>query len=198
MRIKGYVPEFKDKYFKSIRSYLKNLFHIKNDMAIPKLTHATVNIGFGTIGTSVQRVLEVVRMISCHSNPKISKAKRGIANFSILKGKEIGVFATCRDDLKFVLLQRTLYAMINGNNKCPKLKISSINKNKNTCSITIGFCDVILFDGVLIDSGPTIGCGITIVGLAKTKEQFAHLLMAFGFPFEEIEYNYNMLEVKNV
>lgn len=197
MRIKGMIPEFKTLYEVKISDYLKRKFNITNQLAVPKLQKIVVNIGFGTNDkVSVQRAADIVKSIS-GQNPKIARAQKDIAAFKMRKGKEIGVFATCRGDTMYALLQRTFYAMLENYNKCPLLQTKSIVRHHNKCSITIGFKDATIFDGVVAASTEeSVGCSITIVGLSKAEMQFAYLLMSFGFPFKDIKYKYNIWEAE--
>jgi large subunit ribosomal protein L5 len=191
------VPEFRTIYQEKIFNYLKKEFSLSNDLEVPKILKVIVNTGFGSNSSvSVQRAFEIVKMIS-GQYPVVRRAKKSVADFNIREGSEIGVKATCRGDMAYMVMQRLLYALLNGSSRCPLLKSSSVVCSKNVFSITVGISDTTLFDGIVIEtSGANIGCSITIVGKAKSRDEFVSMLIAFGFPFADVAYKYKIWEGK--
>lgn len=182
-----YIPSFKTKYVSTIVPKLKKKFGLSNDLEVPVLKKIVVNIGKKNVG--INQIVSVIKNIT-GQHPVVCTAKKSIADFKIRENDEIGAKSTCRGDSMYNVLKKVFCARINGYNKCPALKVSSIIKGKNYFCLTTAFSDTTLFNDVAGEtSGAIIGCNISfVVARAKKLEHVVELFKCFGFNFKGHKY----------
>lgn len=177
----------KERFEKEIHKKLKEELNIKNDLRVPRPVVGYVQIGIGKLITqhpeSKERILEegsyALSMIT-GQKPKIIVARKSIAGFKLKKGQPVSLLVTLRKKRLFDFIDRLLtYAL-------PRAKdFRGIRKNHldNKGNLNIGLKEISIFPEAVSEKVKiNFGCGITIVGSGRTKEENIKLWEALGFP----------------
>jgi large subunit ribosomal protein L5 len=87
-----------EKYRKEAVPALTKRFGYKNNMAVPRVSKVTVNIGLGEASQNVKLLDTAASELGLIAGQKavITRAKKSIANFKIRKGMPIGCMVTLR------------------------------------------------------------------------------------------------------
>ncbi|RLC38332.1 50S ribosomal protein L5, partial [Candidatus Falkowbacteria bacterium] len=88
----------KEQYKKVIIPKLKEHFNYKNDLQVPRLEKAVINVGFGRRMKEKAYIDYVVESLSkiTGQKPVLTKAKKSISSFKIREGNIIGACVTLR------------------------------------------------------------------------------------------------------
>jgi large subunit ribosomal protein L5 len=156
---------------KSIKHYKNNqLFRdlllkkrIKNTMNHPKIDKILISLTNKEILTNSNKLyiaLLLLKLIS-GQKPKITKARKSIAQFKLREGKAIGCKVTLRKEMMYSLLDKIIYSLLP---QIIEIKTTTIKSNFN--SLNIGIEDLSVFSE--LDSQyellkNTQGLNITIV-----------------------------------
>jgi len=97
-----------DKYRKEAVPALTKRFGYKNNMAVPRVSKITVNIGLGEASQNVKLLDTAASELGLIAGQKavITRAKKSIANFKIRKGMPIGCMVTLRGERMYEFLDR--------------------------------------------------------------------------------------------
>lgn len=170
-------------YRREILPGLKNRFGYKNDMAVPKLSKISVNVGVGS-ATQDPKILEsiskdVEEIVG--QKPVITKAKKSVSNFKLREGMKIGCKVTLRKNRMYEFLDRLINISIPGIRDFRGISDKSFDGNGN---FTLGIKEHVIFPETNIDKVNKIfGMDITFVTTAKTDDEAYELLKSFGMPF---------------
>ena len=87
---------------------LTKRFGYTNNMAVPKVSKITVNIGLGEASQNVKLLDTAAAELGqiAGQKPVITRAKKSIANFKIRKGMPIGCMVTLRGERMYEFLDR--------------------------------------------------------------------------------------------
>lgn len=179
-----YEPRLRKLYREEIVSKLKETFGYKNTFRVPKLEKIVVNSGVGEAKEDEKALDKVKKDLSVITGqlPRITRARKAIANFKIRGGMPIGVSVTLRKKRMYEFLDRFI------NIASPRIKDfrgfnpRSFDGNGN---YTLGLNDQTIF--VEIDAGSidkTFGMDITFVTNAVNDSEAKELLKLLGFPFK--------------
>jgi large subunit ribosomal protein L5 len=115
--------------------------------------------------------------------PRLAKAKKSIAGFSLREGLHIGAMVTLRKGRMWDFLERFIYVSLPRSRDFKGLESSSIDQRGN---MNIGFREHILFPEIFVEKEKTIfGLEITLSTNAKTKEEGLELFRLLGLPIKE-------------
>jgi large subunit ribosomal protein L5 len=174
----------KQKYNKSVLPELKKKFGYTNDMAVPKITKVTINVGVGKGLTekSFNELVENTLKRVTGQKPVSIKAKKSIAAFKIREGMVVGYKVTLRSDRMYDFLNKLVHISF------PRVRdFHGIDPKKNlddNGNITIGFKEHVVFPEISFDEVERIhGLEVSITTTAKTREEGLELFSLLGFPF---------------
>ncbi|MDA2814191.1 50S ribosomal protein L5 [Nocardiopsis sp. RSe5-2] len=179
------MPRLKEKYRSEIMPGLREEFGIANVMQIPGLTKVVVNMGVGEAARDAKLIQGAVADLSAITGqkPKISRAKKSIAQFKLREGQPIGASVTLRGDRMWEFLDRLVSLAL------PRIRdFRGLNPNQfdGKGNYTFGLTEQVMFHEVDPDKvDRQRGMDITVVTSATTDDQGRSLLKRLGFPFKE-------------
>lgn len=165
-------------------SILQKELGIKNILALPKLQKAVVNIGLGR-ALKDEKFLEIALRdlgLITGQKPKITQAKKSIANFKTREGMAIGAVVTLRGARMYDFISRLINIALPRTRDFRGINAKSLDKNYN---LTIGIKEHIVFPEVSGEEVKNIfGFEVTLVVKAKNKEEALALYKSLGFPIK--------------
>ncbi|WP_150461726.1 50S ribosomal protein L5 [Nesterenkonia ebinurensis] len=178
------TPRLKTKYREEIREALQNEFGYANVMQIPGLVKIVVNMGVGEAARDsklIQGAVEDLTNIT-GQKPKITHAKKSIAQFKLREGQAIGTHATLRGDRMWEFLDRLVTFALPRIRDFRGLSDRQFDGNGN---YTFGLTEQSVFHEIDQDKiDRPRGMDITVVTTATTDDEGRALLRALGFPFK--------------
>lgn len=181
------MSELKTKYNKEIVSALRKELNLKNDLAVPRISKITINVGIPKSDTSKQQVEAVKQDIIAITGqePKIALAKKAIAGFNIRQGDPVGVAVTLRGEKMFDFLEKLCRIVLPQVKDFKGVKKTAFDGNGN---YTLGLTEQIIFPEIDYAKVDKIrGMEISIITTATKDEHARKLLKAIGMPFEKEE-----------
>jgi large subunit ribosomal protein L5 len=177
------MPRLKAAYNDEIRDALQEQLGLENVMQVPHLEKIVVNMGVGE-ATEQAKLLDgaVIDLGTITGQkPKITRAKKSIANFKLREGVPIGAKVTLRGDRMWEFFDRLINLAIPRIRDFRGLSPRSFDGRGN---YTMGVTEQLIFPEIDYDQvDATRGMDITIVTSANTNEHGRALLTAFDFPF---------------
>lgn len=170
-------------YKEEVVPRMKEKFHYRNPMEVPKLEKVIVNMGLGeaidnikVLDTSAEEIGAITGQ-----KPVITKARKSISNFKLREGSPIGVKVTLRRDRMYHFLDKLMGVAMP---RMRDFKGVSPNGFDGRGNYTIGIREQIIFSEINYDKIEKIrGMNITIVTTARTDEEGHELLRLLGMPF---------------
>ena len=157
---------------------------IKNILALPNLQKVVVNVGLGR-AVKDEKFLEVALRdlgLITGQKPKITLAKKSIANFKTREGAPIGAMVTLRGKRMYDFISRLINIALPRTRDFRGISAKSLDKNNN---LTIGIKEHIVFPEVSGEEIKNIfGFEISLVIKAKNKDEAMALYKAMGFPIK--------------
>lgn len=94
------TPRLKTMYKEEILPELEKEFHHDNPMQIPRIEKVVVSMGAGAAARDSKLIEGAVRDLTAITGqkPKITKAKKSVAQFHLREGQAIGAYVTLRGD----------------------------------------------------------------------------------------------------
>jgi large subunit ribosomal protein L5 len=174
---KTFIEETKGKIQKDLK--------IKNPMAVPQLSKIIVNIGVRNAVGDKKGVVAVAGILGeiTGQKPKITKAKKSIAQFKVRQGDKIGVMVTMRGRMMYDFYEKLVNVVLPRIKDFHGVKKDSFDPKGN---YTLGLVEYSVFPE--IDTGKIDriqGLEISIVTTAKDKNEGQALLTAMGMPFQK-------------
>jgi large subunit ribosomal protein L5 len=179
------MSDLKQKYQKEVIKKLEEELHVKNPMAVPKLSKIVVNVGVKN-AIADKKNLEVVAQVLAEitgQKAKVTKAKQSISSFKLREGDKIGLMVTLRGRRMYDFYEKLVTIVL------PRIKdFRGVKKGSfdNRGNYTLGMAEYSVFPEV--DTGKIEriqGLEISIVTTAKdSKDSFA-LLKNLGMPFQK-------------
>jgi len=162
---------------------LTKRFGYKNNMAVPRVTKVTVNIGLGEASQNVKLLDTAAQELGQITGQKavITRAKKSISNFKIRKGMPIGCMVTLRGERMYEFLDRLTSVVLPRVRDFKGLAPSSFDGRGN---YTMGLKDQLVFpeiDYTRVDKMK--GMNVTITTSARSDEEGRELLKLLGMPF---------------
>ncbi|MFA6550938.1 MAG: 50S ribosomal protein L5 [Patescibacteria group bacterium] len=176
-----------EKYKKQILPALKEKFGYTNNLAVPRITKVTVNIGGGKFVKDsgfIEAAEDALKKITGQA-PVKTKAKKSISSFKIREGMVIGLKVTLRKDRMFDFLEKLINITLPRVRDFRGLTAKAIDDQGN---FNIGFSEHMAFPEVSPDDIDKVhGLEVCITTTARTKEEGVELFKLFGFPFKQPE-----------
>ena len=179
------ASRMKEKYKQEAFPALKEKFHYKNPMQVPKLSKITINIGLGEAKDNAKLMEGAVKELAAISGqqPVVTKAKKSIANFKVRQGMPVGTKVTLRGDNMYVFADKLF------NIALPRVRdFKGVSKNSfdGRGNYSMGIKVQLIFPEINYDDVEMIkGMNIVFTTTANTDEEAAALLEALGMPFEK-------------
>ena len=178
------TPRLKTMYKEEILPELEKEFHHDNPMQIPRIEKVVVSMGVGAAARDSKLIEGAVRDLTAITGqkPKITKAKKSVAQFHLREGQAIGAYVTLRGDRMWEFLDRLLAAALPRVRDFRGISPTSFDGRGN---YTLGITEQLIFPEIEYDKvDRTRGMDITFVTTAGNNENAFALLSALGFPFK--------------
>ena len=179
------TPRLKQKYNEEIVPELEKEFKHANPMQIPRLTKVVVSMGVGAAARDSKLIEGAVKDLTLITGqkPKITKAKKSVAQFHLREGQEIGAFVTLRGDRMWEFLDRLLAIALPRVRDFRGIPATSFDGRGN---YTLGITEQLIFPEIDYDKVEKIrGMEMIFVTTAKTDEEAKALLSLMGMPFAQ-------------
>ncbi|MCC7128078.1 MAG: 50S ribosomal protein L5 [Microbacteriaceae bacterium] len=181
------LPRLKQKYRAEISPKLKADFGFENIHQVPGLVKIVVNTGVGEAARDGKAIEGAVRDLSLITGqkPKVTPARKSIAQFKLREGQPIGAHVTLRGDRAWEFLDRLLTLSLPRIRDFRGLSDRQFDGHGN---YTFGLTEQSMFHEINQDNIDRVrGFDITVVTSAKNDEEGRALLRALGFPFKSNE-----------
>lgn len=176
-------PRLKVKYRNELKAKLQEELGVANVHQIPALEKIVVNMGVGEAardGKVIEGAINDLTLIT-GQKPKVTRARKSIAQFKLREGQPIGTHVTLRGDRMWEFLDRLLSLALPRIRDFRGLSDKQFDGNGN---YTFGLTEQVMFHEIDPDRiDRTRGMDITVVTTAKDDESGRALLRALGFPF---------------
>ena len=179
------TPRLKTMYKEEILPELEKEFHHDNPMQIPRIEKVVVSMGVGAAARDSKLIEGAVRDLTAITGqkPKITKAKKSVAQFHLREGQAIGAYVTLRGERMWEFLDRLLTMAL------PRIRdFRGINGNQfdGQGNYNFGLTEQSMFHEIDPDSiDHQRGMDITVVTSTKDDKEARVLLKHLGFPFKE-------------
>ncbi len=172
------------KYQKEVIPQMKSEFGYKNDMAVPKITKVTLNVGLGS-NLKDAKYLETVEKTLTRitgQKPVQTKARKSIAGFKIREGMVIGVKVTLRGERMYNFLYKLLNVAFPRVRDFWGISDKVLDRQGN---LALGFKEHIIFPEIKPEEVDRLhGLQIIITSSARKREEGLQLFRLLGFPFK--------------
>ena len=174
----------KKTYLEKAVPNLKESLGFKSNMAVPKITKVTLNMGLGPDAVNDRKVIDTAiedfRLIS-GQQPVKTLVRKSVASFKIRDGYPIGCKVTLRGERMYDFLDRLLNIAIPRERDFRGLSIKSFDGQGN---YTMGIKEHIIFPEIDYDKVQKIrGMDISITTSARNDKEGLSLLKELNFPF---------------
>jgi large subunit ribosomal protein L5 len=175
----------KEAYREKAFPALREKFHYKNAMQVPKLEKITINMGLGEAKDNTKLMETAVEELSLISGqrPVVTKAKKSIANFKVRQGMPVGCKVTLRGENMYVFADKFFNIVL------PRVRdFRGVSKNAfdGRGNYSLGIKEQSIFPEIVYDRVDKVkGMNIIFTTSAKTDEEAAALLALLGMPFEK-------------
>lgn len=179
------VPRLLQQYRESIVPELEKEFKFSNPMQVPKIEKVVVSMGVGAAARDSKLIEGAVKDLTAITGqkPKITKAKKSVAQFHLREGQAIGAFATLRGVRMWEFLDRLLTLAL------PRIRdFRGISDRQfdGQGNYNFGLTEQSMFHEIDPDQiDHQRGMDITVVTSTKNDQEARALLKQLGFPFKE-------------
>ncbi|WP_405216172.1 50S ribosomal protein L5 [Agrococcus sp. Ld7] len=178
------LPRLKQQYRETIVAQLQQELGLTNVMQVPGLTKIVVNTGVGEAARDSKVIDGAIRDLTqiTGQKPKVTAAKKSIAQFKLRDGMPIGAHVTLRGDRMWEFLDRLLTLALPRIRDFRGLSPKQFDGSGN---YTFGLAEQSVFHEIDQDKIDRVrGFDITVVTTAKSDVEGRALLKALGFPFK--------------
>ncbi|MFA6001875.1 MAG: 50S ribosomal protein L5 [Thermoleophilia bacterium] len=179
------MARLKEQYEKEILPALQEELGLKNPMEVPRVSKISVNMGVGEAKTDAKLLDDAVAemTIITGQKPKLTRARKSIANFKLREGMPIGCTVTLRGARMYEFLDRLVSVALPRIRDFRGIKPKSFDGRGN---MSLGIKEQIIFPEIDYDSvTQTRGMDVTITTTARNDEEGHALLKKMGMPFKE-------------
>ena len=174
-----------EKYKKEIVPVLKKEFGFKNEMLVPRLSKAIINVSFGKHSKDKDVIDSVAKTLTAISGqkPVFTKAKKSISAFKIREGMVIGAMVTLRSKRMYDFIDKLVNVTFPRVRDFRGIDDKSIDRTGN---LTVGFKENVAFPEIKMEDVNNIhGLEVVIASTAKNRAEGLALFTALGFPFKK-------------
>ena len=177
------TPRLKQKYNEQIVPELEKEFHYSNPMQVARVQKVVVSMGVGAAARDSKLIEGAVKDLTLITGqkPKITKAKKSVAQFHLREGQAIGAYVTLRGDRMWEFLDRLFNVALPRVRDFRGISADSFDGRGN---YALGIKEQLIFPEIEYDKIDKIrGMDIIIVTTAHTDEEARSLLEQVGAPF---------------
>jgi large subunit ribosomal protein L5 len=174
---------FKEKYDSEVVPGLTKRFSYANRMMVPKMTKIVINMGLAEGKDDVKIIDGAMQELAAITGqkPKMTRARKSIANFKLRAGQPIGCKVTLRGRMMYEFYDRFVTIAAPRIRDFRGLPTDSFDGRGN---YTFGLEEQVVFPEIDYDRVEMMkGMDITIVTSARTDEEAFELLKLMGMPF---------------
>jgi len=179
------MARLKEQFEKEFVSQLKEELGLANTMEVPRVSKICVNMGVGEAKTDAKLLDDAVAemTIITGQKPKLTRARKSIANFKLREGMAVGCTVTLRGARMYEFLDRLVSIALPRIRDFRGIKPKSFDGRGN---MSLGIKEQIIFPEIDYDSITlTRGMDITITTTARNDDEGRALLTKLGMPFRE-------------
>jgi large subunit ribosomal protein L5 len=158
-------------------------FGYSNPMMVPRMSKIVINMALSEAKDDIKVLDNAMKEIAAITGqrPKITRAKKSIANFKLRAGQPIGCKVTLRGDMMYEFFDRLVTIAAPRIRDFRGLPTNSFDGRGN---YTFGLEEQVVFPEIDYDDVDMIkGMDITIVTTADTDEEALELLRLMDMPF---------------
>lgn len=181
------VKMLKQKYADEIKKQLQEEFDIKNVFAVPKVTKVVINMGVADAKESDSILEKAVTNIQAIAGqkPVVTKAKKSISSFKLVKGSPIGVMVTLRGEKMYAFLDKLINIVLPKVRDFRGVPKTSFDKQGN---YNLGLREQLIFPEVDYKNiDKQRGLQVTINTTASSEDEGRRLLELMGMPFVKVQ-----------
>lgn len=163
---------------------LKEKFSYSNEMAIPRLTMVSLNVGIKVADSDNKFLSYLATQVSNIAGQKavLTKSKKAVSTFKLRENMAIGCKVTLRGKKMYEFLDRLVNIALPRIRDFRGLSPKGFNQSNH---YTFGIKEHNIFLEVDLDNIPKVfGMNITIATTAKTREEALFLLKNLNFPIK--------------
>jgi large subunit ribosomal protein L5 len=178
------MARFKEKYRNEVIPALMKRFGYSNVMMAPKMSKIVINMGMSEAKDDIKILDGAMKELAliAGQKPKMTRAKKSIANFKLRAGQPIGCKVTLRGDRMYEFFERLVTIAAPRIRDFRGLPKSSFDGRGNC---TFGLEEQVVFPEIDYDKVDMIkGMDITIVTTARSDEEAFELLRLMDMPFK--------------
>src|SRR5690554_349090 len=178
------MPRLKTRYAEEILPGLREEFGHENVNQVARVVKVVVNMGVGDAAKDSKLIEGAIRDLTqiTGQKPKVTAARKSIAQFKLRDGMPIGAHVTLRGDRMWEFLDRLLTLALPRIRDFRGLEPKQFDGNGN---YTFGLTEQSVFHEIDQDKIDRVrGFDITVVTTAKSDDEGRALLKALGFPFK--------------
>lgn len=179
------MENLQDKYQKEALPKLKEEFDLRNNLAVPAVVKVVINMGLAEAlnNKDVQEKAKAQLAQISGQLPKITRAKKAIANFKLQAGDPIGIAVTLRGKRAWSFLTKLLHLVFPRMRDFRGLDESKFDKFGN---YNLGITEQTIFPQIDYAKVDKIrGLVISIVYKNSNLEKSKRLMELLGFPFRK-------------
>jgi large subunit ribosomal protein L5 len=177
------TARFREKYRQETVPALMKRFGYSNPMMVPRMSKIVINMALSEAKDDIKVLDNAMKEIAAITGqrPKITRAKKSIANFKLRAGQPIGCKVTLRGDMMYEFLDRLVTIAAPRIRDFRGLPTNSFDGRGNC---TFGLEEQVVFPEIDYDDVDMVkGMDITIVTTADTDEEALELLKLMDIPF---------------
>jgi large subunit ribosomal protein L5 len=172
-----------EKYRSEVVEALVKRFGYANRMMAPRMSKIVVNMGLSEAKDDIKVLDGAMKELAAITGqkPKLTRARKSIANFKLRAGQPIGCKVTLRGNRMYEFFDRLVTVAVPRIRDFRGLPANSFDGRGN---YTFGLEEQVVFPEIDYDDVDMIkGMDITIVTTAKTDEEALELLKLMNMPF---------------
>ncbi|MCI1936287.1 MAG: 50S ribosomal protein L5 [Bifidobacteriaceae bacterium] len=179
------VPRLKEQYLKEILPEMEKEFNYTNPNKVAKIEKVIVSMGVGAAARDSKLIQGAISDLTAITGqkPKVTKARKSVAQFHLREGQEIGAYVTLRGDRMWEFLDRLLTLAL------PRIRDFRGISGKQfdgSGNYNFGLTEQSMFHEIDPDNiDHRRGMDITVVTSTKDDNEARALLKHLGFPFKE-------------
>jgi large subunit ribosomal protein L5 len=179
------MERFREKYENEAVPELRKRFEYANSMMIPRMQKIVINIGLAEGKDDIKVIEGAMKELAAITGqkPKLTRARKSIANFKLRAGQPMGCKVTLRGRMMYEFFDRFVTIAAPRIRDFRGLPTNSFDGRGN---YSFGLEEQVVFPEINYDEVEMMkGMDITIVTSAKTDEEAFELLKLMGVPFRK-------------
>jgi large subunit ribosomal protein L5 len=176
-------PRLRERYQQEVLPTLMKRFGYSSEMAAPRLTKITLNMGVGEAKQNAKMLEAAQSQLAtiAGQQPSVRRARKSIASFKVREGMPVGVSVTLRRARMWEFLDRLCSIAVPRIRDFRGLNPRSFDGRGN---YSMGVREQLIFPEIDYDSIDEVrGLDVTITTSAATDIEAFELLLGLGMPF---------------